>query len=122
MKNSKISVILGLLCVVGLLLAGRGYYVLLAIDDAMKTQEALDNTFSALIKSKAVTNKNFDDSALNDAITHLTQNAEVRETVLYLTKSIEATQLILAMLLVGLFILTSILLNRSVISKNGEKK
>lgn len=112
-KRSISLVVLGAVCAIGLLLAGHRYLLLGAINDALKTQEALDASFSVALKAGATVPSSPSQTASSAVIDHLAQTAAVRQAVTQIAASIELGQMAEAALWLVALAIAFIWLRRS---------
>jgi hypothetical protein len=113
MKKSKTSILLillGTVCAIGLLLVSYGYFSLRAVDDALKTQDAIDSSFSVAIKAGTVAQIGTNSTTSNVFASHLAQTAEVRQAVSRIADNLQSNNLIIAALWIVAFAFTLILL------------
>lgn len=92
-KRSISLVVLGAVCAIGLLLTGHRYLLLGAINDALKTQEALDASLSVALKAGAIVLSSPSQNTSSAIIDHLAQTAAVRHAVTQIAASIEFGQM-----------------------------
>jgi hypothetical protein len=91
-------VLLGIICAIGVILSGQRYFLLQAVEDALKTQRALDESFLVAVNAGAV-ESNWSQSVLAKAVAvHLEQTADVRRAVSQLNVNIETSEMLSASL------------------------
>lgn len=112
-RRSISLILLGAVCAIGLLLAGHRYLLLGAINDALKTQEALDASFAVALKAGAIVPGSPSQNTSSAVIDHLTQTAAVRQAVTHIAASMELGQLAEAALWVVALAIAFIWLRRS---------
>jgi hypothetical protein len=87
-------VLLGMICAIGVILSGQRYFLLQAVEDALKTQEVLDESFLVAVNAGAV-GPNASQSGFAKAIaTHLEQTADVRRAVSQLSVNIGTSEIL----------------------------
>jgi hypothetical protein len=92
------AVLLGIICAIGVILSGQRYFLLQAVEDALKTQRALDESFLVAVNAGAV-GPNASQSGFAKAVAvHLEQTADVRRTVSQLNVNIETSEMLSASL------------------------
>ena len=92
-------VLLGIICAIGVILSGQRYFLLQAVEDALKTQKALDESFLVAVNAGAVGPTNGSQSGFAKAVAvHLEQTAGVRRAVSQLSVNIETSEMLSASL------------------------
>ena len=93
-KLSLAVVVLSIICAIGLILSGQRYYLLRAVEDALKTQKALDESFLVAVNA-AAHRPNGSQGELAKAIAkHLEQTADVRRAVSQLSVNIGFSEIL----------------------------
>lgn len=92
------AVLLGIICAIGVILSGQRYFLLQAVEDALKTQRALDESFLVAVNAGAV-GPNASQSGFAKAVAvHLEQTADVRRAASQLNVNIETSEMLSASL------------------------
>jgi len=120
-RQSISLILLGAVCAIGLLLAGHRYLLLGALNDALKTQEALDASFSVALKAGAIVPSSPSQNTSSAVMDHLTQTATVRQAVTQIAASIELGQMAEAALWIVALAIAFIWLRRSDSNVGGRE-
>lgn len=117
-KRTILMTFAGAVCAVGLLLAGHGYFLLGAVEDALKTQQALDDSLLAALRAGTIV-KDQAAGAANAITDHVTHTTTVRRAVSEVTASVRLGQMVAAALWAAALALTLTSLRRSGTSIGG---
>lgn len=91
-------VLLGIICSVGVILSGQRYFLLQAVEDALKTQKSLDESFLVAVNEGAVGTNALQSGFAKAVAEHLEQTADVRRAVSQLSANIETSEILNASL------------------------
>jgi hypothetical protein len=95
-KPSLTVVLLGIICAIGVILSGQRYFLLQAVEDALKTQKALDDSFLMAVNAGAVGPNTSQSEFAKAVAAHLEQTSNVRQAVSQLNVNIEASDILSA--------------------------
>ena len=103
LKTSKrklpvVGVLLAIVCAIGVILTAQRYFLLQAVEDALKTQKALDESFMVAINAGVVGPNTSPSEFAKTVAAHLEQTADVRRAVSELSASIETSEILSATL------------------------
>jgi hypothetical protein len=87
-------VLLGIICAIGVILSGQRYFLLQAVEDALKTQKALDESFLVAVNAGAVGPNTSQSEFAKAVAVHLEQTADVRRAVSQLNVNIETSEIL----------------------------
>jgi hypothetical protein len=91
-------VLLGIICAIGVILSGQRYFLLQAVEDALKTQRALDESFLVAVNAGAVGPDASQSGFAKAVAVHLEQTADVRRAVSQLNVNIKTSEMLSASL------------------------
>lgn len=94
-------VLLGIICGVGVILSGQRYFLHEALEDALKTQMALDESFLVAVSAGAVGPNASQAEFAKAVVAHLEQTGEVRRAVRQLNANIGMSEMLSTILLIA---------------------
>jgi hypothetical protein len=115
LKLPLAAILLVAICAIGLISSGQQYFLLRAVEDALKTHKAVDESFVIAVNAGTIGLSSLPNGVAKAVQNHMEQTADVRQTISQLRAGIETIGILSA----GLWLTALVVLVTAFFRKRG---